>query len=1673
MIYPNRLNYRQIEERPKAFWGALIGAAASLVGGLISSSSQSRAQKRAMEEQQRLAQQQLEVSNQNNLAATLNNYAAAQDSYDTNDYNLKYRNGGTRRLGSNRIVITDGGNARKIGNNTYLLRGGSHEDINETGQTGIGINVGGNEIEAEGGEVAQKKNGALRIFSAQPMLGGISPAQAVMSGANKDKVFNAQQRFKSRHHLSDGGGKAKHGTEVPYKRIHINEDGTFTDTLTGKNYNTSATNGEDVVIIGKANHWKEAGKKNTSSYFDPMGAVNFITAAGAPILNANPSNIVGSIRNSKNASDFLKHYMMQDTGGFVNTKWAKEHPYLSLGINTIGDIGLGYGLGKTGVGLYRLRPSNLRKHIFENISPIGYDKAIPRIKAAFKSALSGAEADIDNPSWFNDKSTQDLNTYNVGITKSMFGPHALEARFDAWRKYLGLPQKFNTWTESPIVKDAYTDTKGISNLKVLPKEQSVDFINSAGGNVANNIEEFTTRGYNGQKYGISHIRDTWDLQPWSRLRGNIIEDKVIRPLYNTTIGKANRKLSSGLHKFINKYGYDNEAIQKYLNENGEEALDNLSDVIEYFADTKSIKGKLAHKLSGLDDVLNDKAYYTMNKDSKLSKLTNKLSNKIKNFEASSLLPGAKPFKIAYDIPWTNEVFPNNEMVKGFNMTNNLPTEAYRYKLKNPLLDYTYRLGGRCKLRNGGLTSKDRGSSKHPYPSVASKDFAGGNRSYPIPTKADAIDALRLASLHGRSDVRSKVYSKYPELRKKARGGTKVDPYYDWARNTSSNLGISFIDPTYDYRTYYNSISPYERNLIRFAPQGTHFTDIGKTPKHPTFSNESIYSNKKHPGGTWNGNVFVPNIWQFGNNGNKARNKYMNNSGEGYFNGRVNVFPKYRKKADFGTNISLDSSYGNKDFLHRITQGHPTARKIVNEIFGDEADRRRVIQDLNMLGLTSDNASGIAGVIPMFRQPIINAARQVQFIQDANKVRQAANANKVRQAANYAQQQIDYVKELSDRMSATMRNVGEQLGIRVNPNPNNSVRRLYSSNFKPTKTNNRITAPRETPMNTSNSSMETPINSTTTSATNTPTYSGKTTKFNTKYRSYRNAGFSPRTSKNLVKANKLGLYSTIGGFGTIGAGTLIGANINKTDKSNKTQLDAKGQPISSYVARPQEPVKPQVKKSVPARKDTIATKPATRQVPASVARKDTTRTDTTRTDTTKQVNKVVKRQVRTTPQYTGNTTRGNYQLHDGETKVINGIKYTRRGNTIINHKTNVGYVYDKNGNYTGQADYSKVGKNFNDAFDAARAAGRSQFIYRAGKYNNYSTSKETDAKKEALNRKVGLRRIAKKCGGIATPRRRYADGGITNLTGTTVYGRNRFNTSAWDNYMRNKALGFMNNMSIPNTPYQQSSYTPQVQSYLNLMSTPFNGRQSSFKPSTQDYIGLGIDTLAALGSGLFTRSAYNKLNFDYNLPSYVDETPVAFDTTYHNEAQRANVERNRINGRNLIQGNTASAQTALSRMQEGDTNAMMELNKLADEKANKEVELRNQNAANEQQVRARNAAARNQYYQNVAQIQNAALEAKNNAALAKAQSIGADLSGLAQAWSNFATSVENRYDSRQNQIAMVASANNPAVTQTALRMGYDFSPETLAGLYNTTNDENMKRLILSKMSTRDRIRYGIK
>lgn len=439
---PTKTPTMRLGGRKKCWIGAAIGAATSIAGSLFGNS----AQKREMRRQQSIRDWQDATQEAANMTSVLNNSRDYQEDY-LRQFRTAARLGKT--LGAKGIYITDGGDATKIGNNTYLLRGGSHEDVNETGQTGIGINVGGNEVEAEGGEVAQKKNGALRIFSAQPILGnGMSPAQAILRGYNKDSVFSQQQAFKKRNGLKDDGS-AKYGF------------------------------GGDIKSI-----W------------------NFIRSNRSPIDN-------------------------------------------------IAALATAY---------QKLNPNS------------NYNKQKGKFKGGtFRGAGSGG-------TWINDyKSNKGFDNFN----------------------------------------DAYDDAV---------EHNAKTFI-------------FGNKRYNTLK-----------------------ENNPIREINNRAVGS-----------------WRDSVVTK--------------DRTGYGKDFGPIKG------------------------------------------GASLIP--------------------------------LITETYNPKRLR------HRLGG-------GLTSKDRGSSKRPYPSVSSKDFAGGGRSYPIPTKADAVDALRLAGLHGRSDVKAKVYSRYPELRKKAEYGVNIDPYRNYS-----------------------------------------------------------------------------------------------------------------------------------------------------------------------------------------------------------------------------------------------------------------------------------------------------------------------------------------------------------------------------------------------------------------------------------------------------------------------------------------------------------------------------------------------------------------------------------------------------------------------------------------------------------------------------------------------------------------------------------------------------------------------------------------------------------------------------------------------------------------------------------------------------------------------------
>lgn len=104
--------------------------------------------------------------------------------------------------------VVAGGIAQPLGNNFFYMNGRKHSqggiDIGPSDKTGI---------EVEGGEVVETNGNELKVYSAQPILNGTSPAQLVMGGANPNKVFKAQEDFKDRNRINDDGTKAKFGKE--------------------------------------------------------------------------------------------------------------------------------------------------------------------------------------------------------------------------------------------------------------------------------------------------------------------------------------------------------------------------------------------------------------------------------------------------------------------------------------------------------------------------------------------------------------------------------------------------------------------------------------------------------------------------------------------------------------------------------------------------------------------------------------------------------------------------------------------------------------------------------------------------------------------------------------------------------------------------------------------------------------------------------------------------------------------------------------------------------------------------------------------------------------------------------------------------------------------------------------------------------------------------------------------------------------------------------------------------------------------------------------------------------------------------------------------------------------------------------------------------------------------
>lgn len=1111
-------------ERPKAFWGALVGGAMNLIGSAISSKSQARAIRRQIEAQKEAARTQLELANNNNLASTLNSYATATRSYnDEDDYNLKYRLGGNKRLGSNRIYITDGGNATKIGNDTYLLRGGSHEQTNETGQTGIGINVGGNEIEAEGGEVAQKKNGALRIFSAQPILGnGMSPAQAILRGYNKDKVFNAQQAFKRRNGIKDDGGKAKWGIG-------------WLDSLFG---------------------------------------------------NDNPKKKT------------VHFYKSQATGKVFKTRQE------AIAENNKYKTNLGY------------RRTINREREFEAAKNKSGNERIPYIKE------------------------KEIKLSKAG---KLTGIKLTTNQLDSIAKYankVGLPIK--------------------TALGLVGQESA--FGNYFGyANNAKILNEYHKQGeMNRDIFGIP----AYNIVNYERLLPNKIPTLVDDNAINDKYAKRG----------INKFGYS--AVI-----NGDE-LDKLKVQHESYPGLAKKRAKFWKDIKVPTLELAFKAY----KDHpNLYNAGNPNQQNLVNNKA-------------------NDVWGSPEIQKWYR------TSPY----------VKHRLGGRCKLRNGGLTSKDRGSSKRPYPSVSSKDFAGGGRSYPIPTKADAVDALRLAGLHGRSDVRSKVYSKYPSLRPKARiGGSWKAPVYNTNKYRVSNRmrrqiatweGSDFAGQNRRFKG--DAIGAKERELRRIMGRTYNYLNDNQRDSLNSIYYNSRVDTFKNAFGKWFRNL----------------NSAVDRGDERAFN---NSLAGIRQSMTVGANRKGMSGLAKRRAWERNWFGNPIP------------------------------------IVSNETKAILNQQTEAKMVQPTDNTRVVI--------------QPEYIEVPAP--------VGHGVVPVDNPDPN-----LLQGNIK----------------------------------------------------------------DNLI------------------------------NMGNKFRLG----------------------------------------------------------------------------QRCGGSTRMRKAL-GGESRPVKGMRRKLAWGDVT-------YPYRRNNNF-----------DYWDIID------QEQKVNDKGGISPWTPSNKYD---------------------IKVP---YA---ITKSTSTIPY------------------------TSQVSTPTSGVSENKTIPTYI--------GNKSGMIIRDADWYGLGADLVSSIGGSILGLGAYKNLDFDYNLPNFVEESPVALNTTYHNEAQKSNVERNRLNSRNNILRNTMSGSTAVGRMQGVDTNALYQLNQLADEKTNKETELMNQNLLNEQQVRARNAAARNQYYNTVASIKNAAIQAKNESELAKEQILSGSLQGIGNSFQNFISQGRQNYDDTQAMLMGVA-ASDYATPSRLLELGVDVGDDAaLAGIYRS-------------------------
>lgn len=380
--------------RPKAFVGTAIAVGASLASSIIGSLLSNSAKKRAAERQRRVENYNNTVQEASQLSQALTGTEEVNNDYQR-QFNTQAKLGSRRKL-IEQPVITDGGDAVKVGNGTFLLRGSSHEDINESGNTGIGISVGNKEIEAEGGEIAQIKKNQLRIFSGAPILNGISPVEAILSGANKDEVFAAQERFKRVAGLNDDG---TFNNSSPVKVMHYGRTkhrvGGMYNFTRRRLFNASPFGSYDDPPIGF----------RPGSIFDPSQSVNMddvVVTAPKKVVKAQPQPVTTPPQTI-------------DTTGNKSGMAVRTGDWIGLGADILGSIATGI-INSKGANSIHLpeRPGFLQAAKLKttyNVAP--QEEEVNRVRnRSFEDIDAGTASSVaalNRRNLLNTKATDDIN----------------------------------------------------------------------------------------------------------------------------------------------------------------------------------------------------------------------------------------------------------------------------------------------------------------------------------------------------------------------------------------------------------------------------------------------------------------------------------------------------------------------------------------------------------------------------------------------------------------------------------------------------------------------------------------------------------------------------------------------------------------------------------------------------------------------------------------------------------------------------------------------------------------------------------------------------------------------------------------------------------------------------------------------------------------------------------------------------------------------------------------------------------------------------------------------------------------------------------------------------------------------------------------------------------------